>query len=102
MWSDEELECSFNHYFSMGLNHKAYLWTVPSCPLHTASAVGVELPTLSGGSGGHLDHLTNRAFPDAFFMMLSNCHLHEDDAKKYGIANTCKIAVIFHANGGVK
>src|ERR1039457_1904030 len=29
----------------------------------TASAVGVELPTRSGGSGGCLNHLTNRAFP---------------------------------------
>src|ERR1017187_6843460 len=29
----------------------------------TAFAVGVEPPTLSGGSGGRLDHLTNGAFP---------------------------------------
>ena len=34
--------------------------------LHTVSAVGVELPTLSRGSGGHLDHLTNRASPSIY------------------------------------
>ena len=38
--------------------------------LHTVSAVGVKLPTLSRGSGGCLDHLTNRASPVQITMML--------------------------------
>src|ERR1039457_6094376 len=46
---------------SCGVSHG--LFTDSANVFLTASAVGIELPILSRGSGGRLNHLTNRAFP---------------------------------------